>query len=150
MKIKIKRDSLIVVNSFFETSILYLLPILLLPLINEGHYRYMHLYLTLAIPCIWLYIYEMRYPIIILTNNILNFREFRKYSYLNGLLKFESISHELTKIPLIKIANIDFDYPIIFLLTTDSEQFKIALKLSDKNFLLIKEELLKYRSYAAR
>jgi len=143
MKLKIKDNSLIVRKRFFETSVFFLLPLLLLPLVSEGHYRYIYLYLVLAVFYIWLYVKEIKYPVLFLNNNVLSFREFVKHSYSKGFLTYEGMAYKLTILPLKDISKIDFDYPMISVLQTGDERFKIALKVNEEDFTLIKDELIK-------
>ena len=134
---------MIVRRRFFETSVLFLLPLLLLPLISEGHYRYINLYFVLALFYIWLYIKEMQYPVLFLNNDVLSFRKFGKFSYLKGFLTYDGMANKLTKLPLKDISKIDFDYPMISVFQTNGEQLNIALKVSEEDFTLIKGELIK-------
>ena len=144
MKINIKNNLLIVRKKFFESSVLFLLPLLLLPLISEGHYQYIYLYLVLAVFYTWLYVKEMKYPVLFLNNGVLSFRKFSKYSYLKGFLTYEGMAYKLTTLPLKNILKIDFNYPMISVFQIDGERFKIALKVSEEDFTLIKGELIKY------
>ena len=143
MKIKIKNNFLIVRKRFFETSVFFLLPLLLLPLFSESHYRYIYLYLVLAVFYIWLYVKEIKYPVLFLNNDVLSFRMFGKYSYLRGFLTYEGMAYKPTTLILKEISKIDFDYPMILVFQTDGKQFKISLKVNEKDFNFIKEELLK-------
>ena len=142
MKINIKNNFLLVRKRFFETSVFFLLPLLLLPLVSEGHYRYIYLYLVLGVFCVLLYVKEIKYPVLFLNNDVLSFRMFGKYSYLKGFLTYEGVAYKLTTLVLKDVSSIEFDYPMVLVFQTDGKQFKIALKVNEKGFNLIKGELL--------
>jgi hypothetical protein len=148
MKIRINNNCLIVKKSFFETSVFFLLPSLLLPLVSDSHYRYIDLYLLLAMLYIWLYVKEMEHPVLFLKNDALSFRKFGKFSYMKGFLTYEGMSYKPTTLLLKDISKIEFDYPMISVFQTSGEQFKIALKTNEKCFNLVKGMLAKAHSIA--
>lgn len=140
MRVQITNNLLIVRKRFFETSVVYLLPLLLLPFINEYHYQYIYLYLVLALFYVWLYVCEIKYPVLFLNNRILMFRQFSKHSYFKGFLTYKGMAHNLTTLPLKNITKVDFNYPMISLFLDGDEQFEIALKISKDDFRLVKSE----------
>ena len=142
MRLKIKNNLLIVKVGFFDSSAIFALPMLLLPLINESHSQYIYVYAVLAAFYIVLYVKDTMNPAVYLDNKIIGFRNTVQSSYLNGFVKHEGMETRVTNIQLKNISNVEFNYPKI-LIFQYGEQYKITLKLSEKDFFKIVDEIAK-------
>ena len=144
MKLNLKNDGLSIRKRFYETSVISLLPLLLLPLISTEHYKYIYFYIPLGFIFCVLYLNDLKFPVLCLEKGVLRFREMAKISYLKGWVTGTRLRNQLISFDFVEVSRFEFKYPKILIFSDDGEVFTVSLRVNKEKFHLIETKLDTY------
>ena len=134
MRVKNREVNLFINKSLYELRVIYMIPVLMLPLINELSVGWLVLHCFVLVSFLIIFYIEYCLPIFEVNKEkeIVFFRVVEKKNYFNGFLKYDALSSLKTKINFSDIASYSIYNDRLIFNTTSNIGLFFGLALNGK------------------